>query len=386
VVPGRTMGWIMKKVLLATSAILTAGLMAAPVSAEVVNGTGVQLKISGYMDFHAGLVDEEQDSGADRDYEFYSQARINFDVSNKSDTGITYGGRVRFNNISAGNGFAINRAYIYVGTESLGRLTLGDDLSFDNTVTPFYNATTTIGGAADGLFGNFLLNDAGTIDTGAYAVAATMIKYETPDLGGFKGHVQFIPNTRSTGRDIRRTNSRTITSTSQFNTTVDPVTGAVTVTPATSTQNDVHNRIDLGATYDFAVGDFKVSTLAAYATADDDVAGDDLRKYQLAGSVGFGNATLSAEWFTYRPGLGGTEIDNQYQFAALYGLGALTLGANYVGVDLENAGDDYDQAYGVVAEYAVAPGLIVQGDLTRFDYESNDNDGYAVVLSTRVSF
>ncbi|HYE00717.1 MAG TPA: porin, partial [Alphaproteobacteria bacterium] len=84
----------MKKILLGTTAIIGAALLAAPASAEVVNGNGLQLKITGYIEFLAGYISEDNDSAADRDYEIEDRSELNFLVNGKTDTGLTYGGKV----------------------------------------------------------------------------------------------------------------------------------------------------------------------------------------------------------------------------------------------------------------------------------------------------
>jgi len=372
----------MKKILLGTTAIIGAALLAAPASAEVVNGNGLQLKITGYIEFLAGYISEDNDSAADRDYEIEDRSELNFLVNGKTDTGLTYGGKVGFENISAGNGLTVDEVWVEVGG-GWGRVVLGDD---DDALDGFKQAPPGIGGA-DGSFDRFIIGGAPQTGNGVSNSDATKIGYYTPDFGGFKAGITFTPNESSNGRTIFRSDSRTVTSTTNFTATVDPVTGAVTVTPNTSTQFDLTEKVSIGAQYAGAFGAAKVQVGGGFTGADNSApGGQDLEVYALGGRVGFGAITVGAQWVHQENFTANDDLD-RYNFGAEYGLGAWTFGANYYIADFDT-NSDTDHALGFGAEYTVAPGLVVRGDATFFDAESRtpDNDGTVLTLRTRVNF
>ncbi len=74
----------------------------------------------------AGLsLSSTDDSTFDRDYDFISNARLQFDIKNVTDSGLEYGARIRMNNVDRRNDVTIDRTYVYL-KGGFGTVTLGD--------------------------------------------------------------------------------------------------------------------------------------------------------------------------------------------------------------------------------------------------------------------
>src|ERR1700755_630389 len=66
--------------------------MAAALLATTPALAQVQLKISGRVGFAGGVIlDTNRDGGTDRDYDFQTRARLQFDVKNVTASGLEYG-------------------------------------------------------------------------------------------------------------------------------------------------------------------------------------------------------------------------------------------------------------------------------------------------------
>ncbi|MFE0753832.1 porin [Inquilinus sp. NPDC058860] len=169
--------------------------------------SGLSLKISGWIGFMAGLsISNTADDTFDRDYDFVSNARLQFDVKNVTDSGLEYGARIRMNNVDRRNDVTIDRTYLYV-KGGFGTVTFGDapyaiaDFGYVY-VHDTLNGKLGLGaGWGDGLDGKF--NLFGGSDTfyavdPSYGIGGlngkdTKIKYTSPSFSGFSFGVDFTP-------------------------------------------------------------------------------------------------------------------------------------------------------------------------------------------------
>jgi hypothetical protein len=79
------------------AALAATAMTAPPAAAELA------VKISGFVGFEAALVLNTSNSGSfDRDYDFRSGGRLQFDVKDVTDGGLEYGARIRFDNVNRG--------------------------------------------------------------------------------------------------------------------------------------------------------------------------------------------------------------------------------------------------------------------------------------------
>ncbi|WP_342242241.1 porin [Inquilinus sp. OTU3971] len=197
----------MKKVLLGGAAMAAMGLAgAAPASAADANVTsGLQLKISGFIGFQAtlNLGDTQNDEFA-RDYDFQSGARLIFDVKNVTDSGLEYGGRIRFDQVNRRDDVSVDRTYVYVkggfGTVTFGNApTVADDIGYvyahDALASEIGAGGLNFGDLLDGDFplGGGDLYSLNATYLAGLSNADTRIKYTSPTFSGFSFAFDFTP-------------------------------------------------------------------------------------------------------------------------------------------------------------------------------------------------
>jgi len=188
------------------AAALTAAAFACPARAAAVT-SGLQLKISGRVGFLAGAVlTDSRESGMDRDYDFASGARLQFDVVDVTDSGLEYGGRLRFSNVDRRNDVVVDRSYIYV-KGAFGTITLGDSVIIaDDIGTVYAHQTLAPRFGLDTDWADGFRSPATTFSGSdrLFAVAAydtisglnnkdTRIKYVSPTFGGLTFGIDFTP-------------------------------------------------------------------------------------------------------------------------------------------------------------------------------------------------
>ncbi|MDR6290310.1 hypothetical protein E9232_002831 [Inquilinus ginsengisoli] len=180
-------------------AATTAGIGAA--QAEIA------VKINGWVGFLGGVFVTRTDTGTlDRDYDFVSGARLQFDIKNVTDGGLEYGARIRFNNADRKNNVTVDRTYVYV-KGGFGTITFGDAPYASGDIGYVYahdtlNSKLGLGaGWGDGLDGKFNLFGGSdvfyafdpTYGIGGLNGKDTKIKYTSPSFSGFSFAFDFTP-------------------------------------------------------------------------------------------------------------------------------------------------------------------------------------------------
>ncbi|MGF6227011.1 hypothetical protein QFZ27_000966 [Inquilinus ginsengisoli] len=348
----------MKKILLGGTALAAAALVAMPAFAEDVPVTsGLSLKISGFVAWEAGLIIGSTDDQRDREYDFNSNGRLQFDFKNVTDSGLEYGARIRMNNVNRRQDVTVDRQYIYLKGE-FGTVTLGDSPQVAGDFGYFFAPDDILnaqGGYGDGLDGNYRYGGGNffsldpTYQSGLDK--STSIKYSSPSIGGFIFAVGFTP----------------------------------VISDDKNLSNGTQGRADLfdgGQIYENAIsggvgyeGEFdgtsvKVRGTASYANGIDQHW--DLETYSAGAQVGFGGIVASLVWVGTPSGFGAGATDKNFDTIGLglgYSLGALNfgLGYAYTWADKNNnmtqdaAGDAFDLKDNHIAtatvNYTLAPGL-----------------------------
>lgn len=353
----------MKKILLGGTALVVAAAAAAmPASAAEVT-SGLKLKISGFVAFETGLIVDSSDHNSfDRDYDMNSNGRLQFDISNTTDSGLEYGARIRMNNANRRNNVTVDRQYVYL-KGSFGTITLGDappaagDFGYFFAPDDILNSAGGYGDNLDGNYryggGSFFMLDP-TYNTGLDK--STGIKYSSPSFGGFIFAAQFIP-VISTNKDLSN---------------------------GTQGRKDLFNDgqlyenvINGGIGYEGEFGgtSVKVRGSAAYGHGVD--GHYDLEAYSFGGSFASGGITGSVNWVGVQSGFAqGTTDRNVNTISA--GLGytweAFNFGLGYAytwaeknnglsgesstGVDLKD-----NHVAALTVNYTLAPGLNTYGEV-----------------------
>ncbi|WP_225773398.1 porin [Inquilinus sp. Marseille-Q2685] len=357
----------MKKVLLGGTALVAAALIGAmPASAADANVTsGLSLKISGFIGSQATLsLGDTQNDEFDRDYDFQSSARMQFDVKNVTDSGLEYGGRIRFNSVNRRDDVQVDRTYVYVkggfGTVTFGNApTTADDFGYVYAHDQLSGDMGLGAGFGDLLDGNFYFggNEFFSIDAtylAGLSNADTRIKYTSPTFDGFSFGVDFTPvvggpdHAGNGGRNDLFNDDETI----------------------------YENVVTAGVNYEqtFDAVSLRLAASAAYGNGvrtsinSDNLSGNDLEVYTLGGQVSSGGIYFSVNWthneqtaFTFKPV--DTVIGNlSYQWGPFLASASYAytwadkgngLDSSYTsGADLKE-----DHLAGVNLTYTLAPGL-----------------------------
>ncbi len=290
----------MKRVLLGGTALAAAawiGVMPAAAADQPEQNvtSGLQLKISGFIAAQSTLVlSDTQHSDFDRDYDFQSDARLIFDVKNVTDSGLEYGGRIRFDSINRRDNVEVSRVYAYV-KGSFGTITFGDAPTIADDFGYVYAHDELAGdiGAGGGDFGDLLDGDFPLGGGNFYSIDPTYlggltnqdtrIKYTSPTIGGFSFGVDFTPvvgGATHAGNGGRN----------------DLINDAATlyenvVTGGANWEGDIGGGVDLRVAGSVAYGN-GVST-------DNNPEHHDLEAYTLGGRIKSGGIAASVDWTHY---------------------------------------------------------------------------------------
>jgi hypothetical protein len=371
----------MKKILLGGTAMVAAALLAAAAPANAADPqnvtSGLSLKISGFIAAQAALILDssgtDDEENLDRDYDFGSTARLQFDVKNVTDSGLEYGGRIRMNTVNRKAGVTVDRTYVYVKS-GFGTVTFGDAPSVAGDMGYIFAHDTAV--SAMGFAGGFADNIDGRYDYGGGDFFSldptyhsglgndTRIKYTSPSFGGISFAVDFTPVVG--GRAHAGNGSRADLQNGPGLVTNDGI--------VSNADGDVffENVVGGGLWYDSTFGDTSV-IVGGTATYGNGVSQSyDLEAYSLGAQLGSGGITGSVNWVLTSSGFaeGLTDKDfNTITGSLAYQLGAFEFGLGYAytwaqknndlaGSFTERFGDLKDNhiVSGTVA-YTLAPGL-----------------------------
>lgn len=363
----------MKKILLGSTALVAAGLMAGPAFAQL------ELSISGSVDVHAGFTSEQLDAGR-RAIGITTDTTLNFDADGVADNGLEYGSRINVDD--SGDAFKIDETWVYV-SGTFGEVRFG---ATDPAASELRFAIPTVGnGQADGDFGRYVN---GVTDDNF--VFGTDFIYSSDDnkivyigeFGDFSVAASYSPTDASVGSD--------------------PAMGENdSGTPAAL--GDLEDIISLGANYQGEFNGVSVGVSGGFNIADFEqtapaaTVGDlsDLTEYGFGGEVGFGAITAGGFWINSTSDIngGGDAELNAYGLGATFTTGPWGFAANALIAETEVGGVTAieDTVYGVGVEYSLADGLTPYADLVFFDNDiaggsTFDNDGSVFLVGVTASF
>lgn len=379
----------MKKVLLGSTALVAAGLIAGDAAAA----DGVKLSLGGYYRGVAGVMFDDFDGAAAgleddlRDYVFKQDVEVHFKGETTLDNGLTVGAVVQLEGQTSGD--QIDEVYAYF-SGGWGELRFGDDdeaLSQLCSITP--SAAANFG--PDSPFFSFsnsaaagALAYAGTNGT-CYGTDgdSTKLIYFSPNFGGFSFAMSFTPDGT---QDTRNT-----------------VSGAGT--RFENNPGQLSDNLSLAANFNH---DFNGVTLniGGGATWNFDREGlpgtDETEEYQGYASVGFYGFTIGGA-VDLRKNFGADSSDRVvYGAGVTYNWDAWTVGIGWTHGDYEIAqltaltltsdAEQNQDIFALTAAYALGPGITVDGVVEWVDSEtdagalSNDYQGISFGLGTLISF
>ena len=359
----------MKKVLLATTALIAASAFAAPARAEM------EVTVGGFTAFQAGFFDNDAANQTGRDFQSESQVVVHAD--GKADNGLEYGAKVTLMTSTNDTTNSLDNSIYLAG--AWGRVVLGDELAAGRTLAVF--APTVGAGQINGSADDFitsadrghLLNDRGDATFVAYdSIRATNITYFTPKFAGFQAGVTYTPEYSAQGE-------------------------SVTFAKAGTT----HDGIGLGLHYTGEFMGVGVKVGGQYNHADVQTAGTkDVNTWGIGTQLSYKGFTFGGGYDDQGKSLavaGETKIHG-WNVGATYENGPWGVGISYLDTDFGsngtaslgndgNGGDYTEVALG--ATYKVAPGLTTSADVSFYNRDRNtgaDTDGTVALIDVTAAF
>ena len=376
---------MLRKILLGTSAMVGAGLLAAALptasqAAEVTPGGALDLTLTGFMRFEA-FGGEQDDRALDdtlsRGLDFRNDSEVHVLARGKDEqSGLEYGATIEFET-DTNQSLNTDETWIFL-RGGWGEVRMGDeDGVADNSAV----GAQTIAAGTGGIDGSDAVISAAPIVYITNTNDATKIRYYTPSFGGFSAGISYTPTQESVGSGANNGNF------------FARKNGAAAM--------EGQNVVEGGLVYDGEFGGVGVlaSVVGLYGellNGGEDAFGDD--KWQGA------QAGVSVDLFGFKlaGSYGYNEVGEQKNQFVTAGIGA-ALGPVNTSItagkvidtnsDFEEANGIGDSAYNVVfsADVAIAPGLVLAGDVASFDNDSTGDTGtgdtgWTAVGSFRLSF
>jgi outer membrane protein OmpU len=390
----------MKKVLLGTTALLGAGLVASPAFAA----DGIKLGLGGFFrSAYMGVFDDDSEGELGNDHNtdgFFSDAEVYFTGSTVLDNGLEVGARVELEGENAGD--QIDEAWVFF-SGGFGEIHIGseDDALANNCLLPpggtgnFSAFSPNQWGAnTDDLIASPLAFTSNTACTGVDDKGdAQKILYVTPNFAGFQLALSYTPN----GGDESQTDEG------------GPHIGMPTNNPAESRHN-----VSTYLTYSFAGDGWGVDAGLGGSwelEVESSPAGPDRKPsdfYQAALNFTFGNFAIGGVFEYFNDAFSGNDgvgdkFENDIWVAGggiAYTFDAWTVGAQYShqdgDLDDDTLGDvdaTMDRAV-ITGDYAMGPGVNVDAEVgyTWIDTDPeaadglDDYQGLEIGIGTRLTF
>lgn len=376
----------MKKVLLGTTGLVGAALLATAASAEAPKVT-----LGGFSNFQAGYTDDDQDATA-RGLGFRNDNEVSVKVDGKTSKGLGYGAQIDLEadtTTDADNqGLNASRTFTYLEGK-FGRVELGDNKSVAATQridastlavatggingawTYFVNGTPTAGATGTGFITTSkLVSEHGSTtafgDESTYN--ATKVSYYTPKWKGLQFGASYTPDVDSRGQSLAR---------------------------SSETLGGIGNVWDFGLSYDYQFSNGLKLGLAGTAELGDaeTSATEDTEAYNVGALLGWKAFSVAASYGDWSDSDNTAGLDSDYwTLGAAYTTGPIGLSATYIDSTRETATGDNEFSNIVLgADYKLAPGLTPYAEVSFYDFDGStgtaySNEGTAVILGTQVAF
>jgi outer membrane protein OmpU len=381
---GRDRTMKLKNAILGTSALAGVALLGATVSpagaAEVLAGGALDITITGFARFEAfgGEVDDSDlDPDLSRSLDFRNDTEVHVLARAKSEeTGMEYGGTIEFE-ADTNRTDNTDETWVFM-SGGWGEVRLGDeDGVADNSVV----GGQTIAAGTGGIDGSDAVISAAPVVFLTNTSDATKIRYYTPSFGGFSLGVDYTPTQTDLGSGANNGSSFAFKD------------GDLAM--------DAKNIVEGGLIYDGEFGGtaFLASVVGVYGELKNDAetlfgdeqwwgvqggASVDLFGFKLAGSVATDNVgDTTRDFFTAGIGWGYGPLNTSVTYGQIFNTNA----------DFDEATGIGDSAYNLVfsADIALAPGLVLAGDVSTFDNDTTEDfgtgdKGWTAVGSVRLAF
>ncbi len=378
----------MKKILLGTSAIISAVFTAASANAA---GKTPEVTVGGFANFQAGYISQDRDTNV-RSWKFQNDDEIHFKVDAKADNGLQYGAVIELEaDVSAdadGQGFNADKTFVFL-QGGWGRAEMGANSSATQALTvgpaqfaratggingDWYNyANLAWGGAAPFIITADLpvahgaATSAGINGVSGASEDAAKITYYTPRFSGFQLGVSYTPDAGNSG-------------------TAAAFTG--------KNNGDYADVWNAGVNYN---GKFQNIGLAASLTGEIGSAENtavklrDLRAWQAGVNLSWMNWSLGGSYGDWGKSTQAKNVaaKNSNYWTAGIGYETGPYGASVTYLD-STYNRNKTQNISVGADYKLAPGLVPYAEVSFFDLDlagtNIDNKGTVVLVGTHLNF
>ncbi|TQV79818.1 porin [Denitrobaculum tricleocarpae] len=368
----------MKKILLGSTALVAASMMAAP---AVYAEEPIQLGVSGFMEQYFGYgssdgfegLDSDGDSVSNTDPDHFDQksdSEIIFSGSTTLDNGIQFGVNVQLEGNTSDD--QIDESYLFVEGD-FGRVLMGSENSAGyimSVAAPNVGIGINSGDQGDwvpfdseagqfrGVLGSTSLENDRVND-------ANRLTYFTPRFSGLQGGISYTPDA---GEDDNTQPSENAS---------------------------YHDGIDLGVNFTESFGGFDIAASGRYGIASNDATGGDDPSIFGAGlNIGFAGFTVGGSYAQQEEA--GADEGQSFDIGASYGTGPWGVSVTYFNGEADGgggSGDEELQSAEVAASYALGPGIKMIGSIgwSEFDDDTDadgdgSNDGYWVVTGLKLNF
>ncbi|GAA0592189.1 porin [Caenispirillum bisanense] len=364
----------MKKVLLGTSALIAAGLLAAPASAA----EKIKLGLGGKMEQYFGVVSQDDAPGYDPTLTgINTDTEVYFSGATTLDNGLTVGAMIQLEAQTNATAENADEQYAYI-EGAFGRVMAGQMDGVltrlaheapqyglaDDDVAAFFNPAAALGGGYARL-----------VDTTLQSSDGAAVSYISPSLAGFSVGATFMPNP---GGAIGNTVSSALQADSE---------------------DDFHNQWEAAVAYNGEFSGVQIGADLAYMQQSAPDAGnlEDPSAWRAGLIVGYAGFQVGGSYLTLQDRNGVDGLDSNVWNAGIgYKTGPYGVSLVYLQSDVELAGAGNDDAeyrqWSLHGSYAMGPGVTLAAVLFHGTGEldaagaDNDTDATGGIVGLQLSF
>lgn len=357
----------MKKILLATTALIAAGAFAAPAHAEL------EVSVGGFTSFQAAAFNSSDSDESGRDFQAESEIVIRADAT--ADNGLQYGAYIELRASSNDSGNT-DEANLYLAG-AFGRVELGDQ---DGASDMAIFAPTVGIGQINGSYDDFIPTDARASDMNdrdahnfilVDTYDSTKITYYTPKIAGFQAGISYVPEFQA-GETVQFLEDVTFSS----------------------------DTVEMGLTYEGELAGLQVKAGGVYIIGDANGL-ENINEWSLGTQVAYKGFTFGGSYSVNGESMQNENLANDsvtsWTIGATYEQGPWGVGLSYVGVDFDENGNSFYGTTGgeykaavLGGTYKLAPGLTAGVDFALYDRDANgtadDYEGYVLMTDVTAAF
>jgi aromatic ring-cleaving dioxygenase len=364
----------MKKVLLGSTAIVAAGLIA---SAPAAAAEKLSAKVGGYMEQWVGYtsVDEGNNTNDNTGFDVKSDSEIHFKGSTVLDNGIEFGINVQLEANTSGD--QIDESYMII-KGSFGEINIGSENSamykmhyapseFGIGINSGDQVDWTLGaGSSIGTSGTFRAPFGSTYVEPDSQNDTEKLTYYTPRFAGFQIGASYAPNTSEDNNTLADSNA------------------------------SLTDGVMFGANYVNNFGGFDVAVSGGYGTFLNSPSGSDEPEAYSAGiTLGYAGFGVGASWARFDDQ--GTKDGDGYNIGVSYETGPFGVSLNYFNGERDGGGTTANtvqadnDTFMLSGKYALGPGVTAAATLGHSEYNSSvagveDVEATYFVTGIRLSF